>query len=301
MIIRKKSDRLSKADTLYKQAFIDIMSDGFNTEEYSFPVRTKWKDGSSAHYTAINGYTFKFNPEDGFPALTTRHVPVRASINEIVFWFFQQRSNKLSDAHDLGINYWDAFNFGDGTIGKSYAYQLKHQRETIKDNNIFYEMDQVSSILWKLKHDPLSRRIMFSYWNLNDDKDKSLKECAFEGQFLVRPTENGNYLDFILRQRSADFCCGVPSNWCGYSALHRVFAYLTGYKLGTFTHYIGSLHIYNHHLISLSNQMNRPTSLEAPDFKITNETTDFQQLKPDDIYLYNYQYISPNYKFEVAL
>lgn len=202
------------------------------------------------------------------------------------------KTNKLKDFHELGINYWNEWALEDDTVGKSYSYQLAKQHETINfDNGYSIQLDQVNNILYKLNNDPYSRRIMFSYWNPNDVHKKALQECAWAGQFNVRPSKDSNklQLDMLLVQRSVDVLLGLPSNWAGYYALQCALANVFDYEVGTFTHQMGNVHLYDNQ-IELAKELIDSPEFEQPEIYVNPEVKYFYDYTVDDIKYINYKH-----------
>src|SRR5699024_6021944 len=217
---------MSVADFHYKNLLQKILNNGvWDTDG---DVRPVYADGTPAHSLSIFGEQVKFEKGE-IPVVTSKKTPVQSSINEVVHAFFRLKTNKVSDFEDLGIGYWREWMLDDGTIGKSYSYQLANQKEWIvtdKETGLKQRLDQVDTLLYRLEHEPFSRRIMTNYWRPGDVESKALQECAYGTQFNVRPSKDSGklQLDMILIQRSVDSLLGLPSNWAGNYALQCAFA-----------------------------------------------------------------------------
>lgn len=272
---------MSIADVKYKELLKDILENGvWDTGE---TIRAHYADGTPAHSKSVFGKQVKFEQGE-VPIITCKHVPVVSSINEVVHLFFRLQSNSIHDARELGIKYWDSWALEDGTIGKSYSYQLKHQKEAVQHNGETLWLNQVDSILHKLKHDPMSRRIMFSYWKPEDVHKKSLQECAWSGLFNVRDGK----LDFLLTQRSVDTFLGLPTNWAGYYALQCAIANVTGHEVGTFTHQMGNVHLYDNQ-IELAKELIDSPEYDQPTLWVNPAVESFYDYTTDDIKVKDYK------------
>lgn len=297
---------MSIADKHYKEIIRKILDEGeWDTDGQ---VRPTYADGTPAHSKSIFGYQVKFEQGE-IPAVTIKHTPVVGSNNEVVHQFWIRKSNKYKDMKELGIGYWEEWLLKDGTIGESYGRQLKRQKTRIKTDrkNIIHHfkkrkrknmlsflkeiitgnliLDQVDAVLYRLKHDPNSRRIIFSYWRPDEDHKKALKECAYTGQFEVR----NNKLNFILIQRSVDVLLGLPSNWIGYYDLQCALANVTGYEVGTFTHQMGNVHLYDNQ-IELAKKLLDAPEYEQPSIYVNPEVKNFYDYTVDDIKVINYKH-----------
>jgi thymidylate synthase len=145
--------------------------------------------------------------------------------------------------------------------------------------------NQVVELIHNIKNNPSSRRLMTSFWNYDDVEDKALQECAFQTQWAV---ENGK-LHLILTQRSGDWGLGIPFNQFQYYVLLNLIAQVCNLEVGTFTHHIGSCHIYDRHINSLKEQINQQC-YDAPILKINSEIKDFFDFTLEDIELLNYSH-----------
>lgn len=279
---------MSIADIRYKQLLIEVLDKG--EWDIDGNVRPVYQDGTPAYSKSIFGVQVKFEKGE-VPIITSKKTPVISSINEVVHAFFRLKTTDIDTFHKLGIKYWDEWKQDDNTLGRSYAYQLTNQYEYINGR----KLDQVDTILYKLKHDPYSRRIMFSYWNPNDVHEKALQECAWAGQFNVR----GNRLDFILIQRSVDLLHGLPSNWVGYYALQCALANVFGYEVGTFTHQMGNVHLYENQ-IELAKELIESPEYEQPEIWVNPNVKNFYDYGLDDIKVLNYKH-GKSFRTDVAI
>ena len=180
---------MSRADELYRQTCIDILENGFSDE--GLEVRPRWADGTPAHTIKKFGVVNRYNLAEEFPIMTLRRTYWKSAVDELL-WIWQKKSNRICD---LGSHVWDEWAGEDGTIGKAYGYQLG-----IKHHYKEGDMDQVDRVLYDLKHNPASRRILTNIYNFEDLHEMNLYPCAYSMTFNV----TGNKLNAILNQRSQD-------------------------------------------------------------------------------------------------
>ena len=274
--------KMAIADLKYKALLKEVLDEGeWDTDG---KVRPVYADGTPAYSKSIFGVQVKFKQGE-LPIITSKHTPVQSSINEVIHAFFRLKVNRIEDFEKLGINYWKEWGMSDHTIGRSYAYQLKNQKEAVLFNGKQHLLDQVDNILYNLKHNPYSRRIMFAYWNPEDVNRKSLQECAWAGQFNVR----NNRLDFNLIQRSVDSLLGLPTNWAGYYGLQCALANIFDYDIGTFTHQMGNVHLYDNQLELAEKVLNAP-EYEQPKLWVNPKIKNFYDYGVNDILLKNYKH-----------
>ena len=265
---------MSKADDLFIEMCRDVLDNGFSTEGLN--VRARWADtGEPAHTKKVFGVVHRYDLQEEFPALTLRPVPFKNCVDELL-WIWQLKSNKVSDLHS---HIWDAWSGGDGTIGKAYGYQLQKQY-------LFKQgmMDQVDNVLWQLKNDRYSRRILTNIYNFEDLHEMGLEPCAYSMTFNVV----GDRLNAILNQRSQDILAANAWNVCQYAVLVHMMAQVSGLKAGTLVHVIADSHIYDRHLPVVEELISRPT-YPAPVFKMNPDVKDFYAFTLDDFALENYQ------------
>ena len=158
---------MSRADELYKATCRDILKNGFSDE--NLEVRPHWADGTPAHTIKKFGVVNRYNLAEEFPIMTLRRTYWKSAVDELL-WIWQKKSNRIAD---LGSHVWDEWAGEDGTIGKAYGYQLgiKHQ---YKEGTF----DQVDRVLYDLKHNPASRRILTNIYNFEDLHEMNLYPCA---------------------------------------------------------------------------------------------------------------------------
>ena len=274
---------MSRADELFIQNCREILDHGFSDEH--LPVRPKWEDGQSAHTVKSFCIVNRYDLSKEFPILTLRRTYLKSAIDELL-WIWQKKSNNVND---LNSHIWDQWADEDGSIGKAYGYQMgvKHQ---YKEG----EFDQVDRILFDLKNNPSSRRIMSNIYVHQDLKDMNLYPCAYSMTFNV----SGNKLNAILNQRSQDMLTANNWNVCQYAILTHMFAMVSGLDVGEFVHVIADAHIYDRHIPIVEQIIKNPT-FDAPKL-IINPKDDFYKFTPDDFKLENYQYNKLDVKIPVA-
>ncbi len=272
---------MTQADKNFIETCKEIMKNGFSSEGTN--VRTRWEDGTEANYFSIVGVQNKYDLEKEFPMITLRNnsKTIKNAIDEIL-WIWQKKSNKISDLHS---HIWDQWAGEDGTIGKAYGYQLA-KKYKFKTKEGIKEMDQVDYVLYLLKNDPSSRRIMTNIFNHEELKDMNLEPCAYGTQWLVKEGK----LHLILNQRSQDMLTANGWNVMQYAVLQCMFAQVAGLKPGTLTHNIGDCHIYDRH-IPLVKQLIEAKPVDCkPRLIIKNPTKDFYEFKVEDFEIENYDY-----------
>ena len=276
---------MSKADQIFIQNCKDIIENGFWDTE--LPVRPRWLDGTPAHTVKKFCIVNRYDLREEFPIITLRRTAFKSAIDEIL-WIWQKKSNNI---HDLKSHIWDSWADETGSIGKAYGYQLG-----IKHKYKEGEFDQVDRVLYDLKHNPSSRRIMTNIYNFEDLHEMHLYPCAYSMTFNV----SGNVLNGILNQRSNDVA--VANNWnvVQYSVLLMMLAQVSGLVAGELVHVIADAHIYDRHIPVVKKMMENP-QFTAPKIKINPDVKDFYKFTVDDFELIDYQYNKIEEKFEVAI
>ena len=284
---------MTEADKNFIDTCKEILENGYSSEGTN--VRTRWGDGQEANYLSIVGVTNKYDVGKEFPMITLRNNTntVKRAIDEIL-WIWQKKSNKVED---LNSHIWDQWAGEDGTIGKAYGYQMSKKYE-FKTKNGLENLDQVEYMLYLLKNNPSSRRIMTNIFNFEDLKDMNLEPCAYGTQWLVK----GDKLHLILNQRSQDMLAANGWNTMQYAALLCMVAQCVGLKVGTLTHNIGDCHIYDRHIPLIKKLLEAKPMDVSPKLIINNPTTNFYDFKIEDFEIQDYDYNKDVKigKFEVA-
>ncbi|MBO4573217.1 MAG: thymidylate synthase [Clostridia bacterium] len=276
---------MSYADKVFIANCKDIIENGvWDTDK---KVRPHWEDGTPAHtvkkFCVVNRYDL--NKE--FPILTVRKTFFKSAVDEIL-WIWQKKSNNV---HDLNSHIWDSWADETGSIGKAYGYQLG-----VKHKYPEGEFDQVDRVLYDLKNNPNSRRILTNIYNFADLHEMHLYPCAYSMTFNV----SGDTLNGILNQRSNDMV--VANNWnvVQYSVLLMMMAKVSGLKVGELVHVIADAHIYDRHIPALKTMFLNP-QYDAPKLIIKRDVKDFYDFKVEDFELVDYKATPLKDKLEVAI
>ena len=276
---------MSKADQIFIQNMRDILEKGFSDE--ALPVRPHWEDGTPAHTRKLFGIVNRYDLSEEFPIITVRRTAFRSCLDELL-WIWQKKSNNI---HDLHSHIWDSWADENGSIGKAYGYQLG--KKAIYPEG---EFDQVDRVLFDLKNNPHSRRIMTNIYNFEDLHEMGLYPCAYSMTFNV----SGDTLNAILNQRSNDMLTANNWNVVQYALLVHMFAQVSGLKPGTLLHVIADAHIYDRHEPLVRKVIAKPTH-PAPKLWINPEIKDFYQFALDDIRLEGYEFEPLEEKIPVAI
>ena len=269
---------MSYADDVFIRMCRNIIENGTSTEGEK--VRPKWEDGTFAYTIKQFGVVNRYDLSKEFPAITLRKTAIKSCTDEIL-WIWQQKSNNIKD---LKPKIWDAWADENGSIGKAYGYQLgvKHQ---YKEGM----MDQVDRVIYDLKHNPYSRRIMTNIYVHQDLHEMNLYPCAYSMTFNVTksPESDKLRLNAILNQRSQDILAANNWNVCQYAVLIHMLAQVCDMEVGEFVHVIADAHIYDRHVPIIKELIERPT-YPAPKFWLNPEVKDFYQFTRDDVRLDDY-------------
>ena len=272
---------MTQADEQFIKTCKEIIKNGYSSKGTN--VRTRWDDGEEANYFSIVGVQNKYDVGKEFPMITLRNntKTIKNAIDEIL-WIWQKKSNKISE---LNSHIWDQWANEEGTIGKAYGYQLGKKYE-FKTKEGIKVMDQVDYVLYLLKHDQSSRRIMTNLFNHEELKDMELEPCAYGTQWLVKEGK----LHLILNQRSQDMLTANGWNLMQYAALQYMFAQVSGLEVGTLTHNIGDCHIYDRHIPLVEKLLEAEPMDVTPKLVIKNPTKDFYEFKVEDFEVEGYDY-----------
>ena len=276
---------MSRADEIFAQNMTDIMENGF--WDTDLDVRPRWEDGAPAHTVKKFGIVNRYNLQEEFPILTMRRTAFKSCVDELL-WIWQKKSNNI---HDLNSHIWDSWADESGSIGKAYGYQLgvKHQ---YKEG----EFDQVDRVLYDLKHNPASRRIMTNIYNFQDLHEMNLYPCAYSMTFNV----TGDTLNGILNQRSNDMLTANNWNVVQYAILLIMFAQVSGLKAGELVHVIADAHIYDRHIPLVKEILQNPRH-KAPKLIVDETVTNFYDFTVDSFKLVDYEYEKLDKKIPVAI
>lgn len=276
---------MSRADDIFVSNIKDILSNGFSDEGHD--VRPHWSDGTPAHTIKKFGVVNRYNLKEEFPILTIRRTYMKSAVDELL-WIWQKKSNNI---HDLKSHVWDSWADETGSIGKAYGYQLgvKHQYK----EGMF---DQVDRVIYDLKNNPQSRRIMTNIYNHHDLSEMALYPCAYSMTFNV----SGHTLNGILNQRSQDMLTANNWNVVQYAVLMYMMAQVSGLEVGELLHVIADAHIYDRH-VPIVKEIIECERYDAPLFNMNREKTDFYSFTPDDFSLSGYKYNPKKYEIPVAI
>lgn len=274
---------MSAADNIFIQNCRQILEHGFSDEKLD--VRPKWEDGAPAHTIKCFGIVNRYDLSKEFPILTIRRTYLKSAIDELL-WIWQLKSNNI---HDLHSHVWDQWADENGSIGKAYGYQLG-----VKHKYPEGEFDQVDRILYDLKHNSASRRIMSNIYVHADLHEMNLYPCAYSMTFNV----TGNKLNAVLNQRSQDMLTANNWNVVQYSALLIMFAKVAGFEPGELVHVIADAHIYDRH-VPIVKEIIENAPYDAPSLTVADKD-DFYKFTRDDFTLTDYKYHDLKVKIPVA-
>jgi thymidylate synthase len=253
------------------------------------------EDRTGTGTISLFGMQTKYDLREGFPLLTTKKVNFTGVARELL-WFLRGSTN-INDELTQHTPIWDAWADEDGELGPIYGYQWRHwpkySLDPVNGELSVGHVDQITQALDLIKHNPDSRRIIVSAWNVADLDKMALPPCHAFFQFYV---VNGR-LDCQLYQRSADMALGVPFNIASYALLMHMVAQECGLTPGIFTHTLGDAHIYLNHVEGLKLQLTRkPGTL--PKIEIAQKP--FFEISFEDLKLHNYEH-QGFIKFPVAV
>ncbi len=276
---------MSRADQIFIQNMKDIMEHGvWDTDQ---PVRPKWEDGTPAHTVKKFGIVNRYNLQEEIPILTIRRTAFKSCLDELL-WIWQKKSNNVND---LNSHIWDSWADESGSIGKAYGYQLA-QKHKYKEG----EFDQVDRVLFDLKNNPSSRRIMTNIYNFADLHEMHLYPCAYSMTFNV----SGDTLNGILNQRSNDMLTANNWNVLQYSLLLIMLAQVSGLKAGELVHVIADAHIYDRHIPIVNEILDKPQH-KAPKLIVDPNVKNFYDFTVDSFQLVDYEYEKLDKKIPVAI
>ncbi|MBO8423404.1 MAG: thymidylate synthase [Firmicutes bacterium] len=276
---------MSYADGIFVANMRDILDNGYSDAELA--VRPHWADGTPAHTVKKFCIVNRYDLRKEFPIITLRKTAFEAAIDEIL-WIWQKKSNNV---HDLNSHIWDSWADESGSIGKAYGYQLgvKH---IYKEG----EFDQVDRVLYDLKNNPQSRRIMTNIYVHADLHEMNLYPCAYSMTFNV----SGKTLNCILNQRSQDMLTANNWNVVQYAVLQHMMAQVSGLEVGELVHVIADAHVYDRHIPIVEEIIERE-QFPAPKFVMNMDVKNFYDFKVSDFALEGYEYTPLGKKIEVAI
>lgn len=276
---------MSRADEIFLSNLREIIDNGLSDE--GAPVRPHWEDGTPAHTKKKFGIINRYDLSGEFPVVTVRKTNFASALDELL-WIWQKKSNNVKE---LNSHIWDSWADETGSIGKAYGYQLgvKHRYK----EGMF---DQVDRVIYDLKNNPWSRRIMTNIYVHADLHEMNLYPCAYSVTFNV----TGDRLNAILNQRSQDMLTANNWNVVQYSMLVIMLAKVCGFKPGELVHVIADAHVYDRH-IPLCEELFDREKYPAPKLVLKRDVTDFYDFKVDDFELVDYKYTPMGKKIEVAV
>ncbi len=269
---------MSYADRLFINMCNDIINTGTSTEGEK--VRPKWPDGTSAYTIKKFGVINRYDLSKEFPAITLRRTAIKSAFDEVL-WIWQKKSNNIND---LNSHIWDEWADENGSIGKAYGYQMR-----VKHKYKEGDMDQVDRVLFDLKNNPFSRRIMTNIYVHSDLAEMALYPCAYSMTFNVEQKKGHDKLTLnaILNQRSQDVLAANNWNVCQYALLLMAFAQVSGMEAGELVHVIADAHIYDRHVPIIKELIKRET-FPAPIVRLNPDINNFYDFTTKDLSVENY-------------
>lgn len=279
---------MSKADSILISNIQKLLNEGKSDENAN--VRPKWNDGTSAHTIKAFGVLNEYDLEDEFPVTTLRPTAVMSGLHEDL-WMYQDKSNDVELLESkYGVKYWNSWKDKKGTLGLAYGRQMQYEHKYREGY-----FNQIDRLIWDLKNDPYSRRMITNLYNHQDLNGMTLYPCAF----LTMWDYDGERLNMSLVQRSSDYLLAGNINVTQYVLLQHMIAQSVGMKVGKFHHYINNLHIYDRH-IEAAKQIIKREPLPAPKLLIDDSIRNFYDFKPEHFKLEGYEK-HPQVKLEVAI
>ena len=235
---------------------------------------------------SVFGHQMRFDLSEGFPMVTTKKLHLKSIVHELL-WFLKGDTN-IAYLQENGVRIWNEWADENGDLGPVYGHQWRNWNSE--------EIDQIKELVYTLKHNPNSRRMLVSAWNPSvlPDTSKSFAENVAIGKAALPPCHAffqfyvaDGKLSCQLYQRSADIFLGVPFNIASYALFTLMMAQVCGYQPGEFIHTFGDAHIYNNHLEQVELQLSRePRPL--PKMVINPEVNDIFDFKFEDFTLVDY-------------
>jgi thymidylate synthase len=236
----------------------------------------KKEDRTGTGTLSVFGYQMRFNLAEGFPLVTTKKAHLRSIVHELL-WFLKGDTN-IAYLKENGVTIWDEWADENGDLGPVYGSQWRSW-PTPDGRHI----DQITQVVHQLKHNPDSRRIIVSAWNVAEIENMKLPPCHAFYQFYVADGK----LSCQLYQRSADVFLGVPFNIASYALLVLMMAQVTGLEPGEFIWTGGDTHLYLNHLEQAQLQLTR-SPYPLPTMKLNPEVKNIFEFKYEDFKLEDY-------------
>ena len=275
---------MSLADKIFVDNMNDIIENG--VWDTKLDVRPKWSDGTPAHTVKKFGIVNRYDLSKEFPILTIRKTYFKSAVDELL-WIWQKKSNNVKDLHSKIWNQWADES---GSIGKAYGYQLG-----VKNKYKEGEFDQVDRVLYDLKHNPASRRILTNIYNFADLHEMNLYPCAYSMTFNV----SDGVLNGILNQRSNDMLTANNWNVVQYAVLMIMFAQVSNLKVGELVHVIADAHIYDRH-VPMVKEIITHEQFTAPRLEVDPDIKNFYDFTVDSFKLVDYKCDLTKYDIPVA-
>ena len=277
------------ADRYFRAEVNELFANGFNDKNYE--VRPKWPDGVPAHTIKTHCAVRRYDLSKEFPILTLRTQAFKGAVRELL-WMWQKKSNVVNELGKSAV-IWRAWEGDDGTIGKTYGYQLGK----VSDYG-YGEFDQVDNLIYLLKNKPMDRRMITTMWCPQDLNEMNLPPCVYETLWDVTDGK----LNCTVIQRSGDLLAAAASGgWdtIQYAVLVHMLAQVCGYQVGTLVHIVNNLHIYDRHVDLVKEVIENP-EYPGPRLKLNPNVKDFYEFTEEDFELVGYQSTKLTTKFEVA-
>lgn len=271
---------MSRADDIFVAMCRDIIENG--TSNAGQRVRPHWEDGTAAYTIKRFGVCNRYDLREEFPAITLRRTALKSCMDEVL-WIYQRKSNNI---HELHSHIWDEWADEDGSIGKAYGYQIGRKSSYPEG-----EFDQMDRVLYDLRNNPFSRRIMTNTYNFNDLSEMNLYPCAYNVVYNVTqaPGDERPTLNMLLVQRSQDVLAANNWNVCQYAILLMMVAQVSDMVPGELVHMISDAHIYDRHVDVVRELISRPT-YPAPRVRLNPNVRDFYDFTTDDLVVEDYQH-----------
>ena len=294
---------MSYADKLFVDMCNNIINYGVDTKGEK--VRPIWEDTGEKAYTIKNfGVVNRYDLSKEFPALTLRKTGIKSATEEIL-WIWQRKSNNIKD---FSLSIWDEWADESGSIGKAYGYQIgqKYAHHKYSDNDNLDEypsaevkevdgkkyvfLDQIDGVIYDLKNNPYSRRIMTNIYNFKDLHEMHLYPCAYSMTFNVTKKDGCDklILNGVLNQRSQDVLAANNWNVCQYAILLMMIAQVCDMQIGELVHVIADCHIYDRHVELIKELISRE-QYPAPKVWLTPTIKNFYEFTKDDVHIENYE------------